>query len=304
MRLHEGAELAGRRRPLSANRAIAVKHACGPQCCRATQVPLAHGWATVVCRPSLLFPPSYKLTNPQRRPASRSPCPPHDMLLHVYHLVALVASALLSAGDSPGTCYYPNGNSSAGLIPCNQTAAESHCCRSADVCLTNKLCFSPGLNAIVRRGCTDMTWKDPACPQVCLTGNRAVPGLNTLCALTFVGDDRQADVVLTICDTYNSFCCGQDDRARACCDSGNGTVRLTAAEIMLTSTSQSPTATATATNFTCPSTSPQLGNCTHEMNRSIGLGAALGVLTVVLAAVSVDWWNKRNMLKARRPVMT
>jgi len=106
------------------------------------------------------------------------------MLLHVLLLALLAASAPLSAGDSPGTCYYPNGNSSAGLSPCNTTAPESHCCRSADVCLTNKLCFSPGLNAIVRRGCTDSTFKDAACPQVCLTG-KARPGRGTAphCAL-------------------------------------------------------------------------------------------------------------------------
>ncbi|KAI9774140.1 MAG: hypothetical protein M1840_005233 [Geoglossum simile] len=204
------------------------------------------------------------------------------MLLHIYHLAVLVSSALLSAGDSTGTCYYPNGNSSSGLIPCNATAAQSHCCRSADVCLTNKLCFSPGLNAIVRRGCTERTWNDPACPRVCLAG-----------------DFQQADALLTVCDTYNVFCCGQDDRARACCNSGNGTVRLTAAEVI-----PPKPPTSTATNVTSPTTCPQLSNCTREMNRSIGLGAALGVLTVVLAAVSVDWWNKRSMLKTRRPVMT
>jgi hypothetical protein len=69
-------------------------------------------------------------------------------------------------------CYYPNGESDDGLHPCNATAAVSHCCRASDVCITNGFCFSSGLNAVVRRGCTDKTFNSTECPQQCTIGRQ------------------------------------------------------------------------------------------------------------------------------------
>jgi hypothetical protein len=81
--------------------------------------------------------------------------------------VILVASALLSVGVAQQTCYFPNGKIASGLIPCNKASNATHCCRAADRCLTNGLCFSPGLNSIVKRGCTDPTWNVSQCPSYC-----------------------------------------------------------------------------------------------------------------------------------------
>jgi len=67
-------------------------------------------------------------------------------------------------------CYYPNGQLADGLSPCNTTAPVSHCCRNGDVCVTNGLCFSTGLMAVVRRGCTDKTFNSTLCPQQCAFG--------------------------------------------------------------------------------------------------------------------------------------
>jgi hypothetical protein len=38
------------------------------------------------------------------------------------------------------------------------------------MCLTNRFCFSFGLNAIIRRGCTDPTWVSNDCPDQCTQG--------------------------------------------------------------------------------------------------------------------------------------
>jgi len=67
-------------------------------------------------------------------------------------------------------CYYPNGEPGDGLTPCNSTATVSHCCRQGDVCVTNGFCFSTGLNALVRRGCTDKTFNSTECPEQCSKG--------------------------------------------------------------------------------------------------------------------------------------
>ncbi|KAF2685342.1 hypothetical protein K458DRAFT_417403 [Lentithecium fluviatile CBS 122367] len=67
-------------------------------------------------------------------------------------------------------CYYPDGKIAPGLVPCNATAEVTHCCRDADVCLSNGLCFSTGLGTIVRRGCTDSKWNNTVCPTFCTDG--------------------------------------------------------------------------------------------------------------------------------------
>jgi hypothetical protein len=69
------------------------------------------------------------------------------------------------------TCYYPDGQPGDGLVPCNTTAAVSHCCRAGDLCVKNGFCFSTGLSALVRRGCTDRDFNGTAgCPQQCTVG--------------------------------------------------------------------------------------------------------------------------------------
>ncbi len=88
--------------------------------------------------------------------------------------VALVALALLwsswlvgtTVGQSQ-TCYYPDGQETTALIPCNASLPATSCCKDSDVCLKNGLCFSPGLGSVVRRGCTDKMWNSTECAGIC-----------------------------------------------------------------------------------------------------------------------------------------
>lgn len=77
-------------------------------------------------------------------------------------------------------CYANNGslyeNTPATYVPCNLTAVEngahSSCCNVNDLCMTNGLCMEAqnekkGANHYWRNGCTDPTFKDPACPNFC-----------------------------------------------------------------------------------------------------------------------------------------
>lgn len=77
-------------------------------------------------------------------------------------------------------CYANNGslyeNTAATYVPCNLTAVEngghSSCCNINDLCMTNGLCMEAqnekkGANHYWRNGCTDPTFKDPACPNFC-----------------------------------------------------------------------------------------------------------------------------------------
>ncbi|KAF7503409.1 hypothetical protein GJ744_003892 [Endocarpon pusillum] len=218
------------------------------------------------------------------------------MRLHTF--VALVACALSSVGMAQ-TCYYPDGKATGALIPCNTTAAVTNCCKDSDMCLKNGLCFSPGLNSVVRRGCTDQTWNNTeACPDVCLTA-----GL------------RSADVVLTPCGEYGTFCCGQNSGARACCDTGNGTVQVGTGEVIdssisspspspsspSSSSSPSPTTAATGTNATVTAAvtiSSNNGtvqaNCKAPEMAAYALGALLGCALLLLAVLGTIWCLKRK----------
>lgn len=86
------------------------------------------------------------------------------MRLHCFLLflaTALPVHSLLTK------CYWPNGDNATSLFVCLPNADYSHCCRNGDVCITNGLCFSPGLGAILRRGCTDSTFQASPCTDIC-----------------------------------------------------------------------------------------------------------------------------------------
>lgn len=95
--------------------------------------------------------------------------------MKIYRSLALVAAVLSSLAASELSCYYPDGKNATGLIPCKPDAEVSHCCREADVCLTSGMCFSPGLNSLVRRACTDKTWNSTECPNFCIVGTLEAP---------------------------------------------------------------------------------------------------------------------------------
>ena len=98
------------------------------------------------------------------------PLCPRQLILKMRLFVFIISLACTLATTRAVDCFSADGQLAKGAKPCNPTAAHSHCCRDADVCLTNGLCFSSGLGAVVRRSCTDRSWNSTACPRVCTTG--------------------------------------------------------------------------------------------------------------------------------------
>ncbi|KAM7194022.1 hypothetical protein V8F20_008118 [Naviculisporaceae sp. PSN 640] len=101
--------------------------------------------------------------------------------LHSLFFLLSTTSLPVAAQDRP-KCYTTAGNliRDPGVVPCNLNAtasgepgSHSSCCNelTGDICLTTGLCLS--LNAktpsgmLWLNGCTDPTWRDPACPQYC-----------------------------------------------------------------------------------------------------------------------------------------
>jgi hypothetical protein len=121
-----------------------------------------------------------------------------------------------------------------------------------------------------------------------------------------LGAVSSVDVVMTPCGDYTYFCCGQDDAARSCCTSGNGTVLLAAGTAIL------PTATVTYNNTVAAPTSPTgcpLGNSTAASNINqatkntvpvgavAGLGVVLGAALIIMAVLIAMWRKKAHRAK-------
>lgn len=144
-------------------------------------------------------------------------------------------------------------------------------------------------------------------------------GLYTLTPLThFSGDNAVIpDVILTPCDTIYTFCCGQDEAARNCCDTRNGTVRLAAASagpILVAGDTASVTVdpsslprvtvtsviSSTTTLLSTPSGGSATGSCKSDNKATIGVGAGLGAAFLVMAAVAAFFAYKWRETDARR----
>jgi hypothetical protein len=188
-------------------------------------------------------------------------------------------------------CYYPDGKVASGLTPCNSTAKVSHCCRDADVCLSNGLCFSTGLGTIIRRGCTDSSFNDTVCPAFCIKDAggmfRYLPRCSTVSwgkadRARWSGKLDSSDALFTPCGGYGIFCCGQDSAARSCCDAGNDTITIGGGDVMR--------------NDTGTSDQPLKDSLNKKTNTVTGLAVALGCIGLVLAGVLFDWNRKRLQL--------
>ncbi|KAL1598812.1 hypothetical protein SLS60_007954 [Paraconiothyrium brasiliense] len=229
-------------------------------------------------------------------------------------------------------CYANNGslyaNTAATYVPCNITAVEngdhSSCCAIGDLCMTNGLCMEQqneqkGANHYWRNGCTDKTWKDPACPNYC-RGKEEPDHFNAFIFYCF--------------DPTNEFCCapqgtleaGVTGRNTSCCNDDDlvfkaaapvieGTAaaalpRLTTSSSISISTSSasassqstSGTSVTAATTIAqsataSPIASAESSGMSSGAKAGLGVGVTLGVIAV-LAIVSAVFFMRRR--KANR----
>lgn len=68
-------------------------------------------------------------------------------------------------------CYYPGAILQSRDTPCHPNAAASVCCAPEDICLSNGLCWRANINRLHRGSCTDPTFQDLACSQICTGPN-------------------------------------------------------------------------------------------------------------------------------------
>ncbi|KAI1389849.1 uncharacterized protein F4822DRAFT_216501 [Hypoxylon trugodes] len=217
--------------------------------------------------------------------------------------IANLIAAGLAVTSEYQTCYRIDGAAMASVRRCdNTTTGHSACCSPGEVCYSNGVCYghTSGSQDWLREGCTDHTWKDPACFDVCpwyvepvSLGVRPCGGI----------------------DKSNQYCC--DDGLSgpgsfACCSNETSVfsynnisslpsiiATIPPNEVATTASSSKVESTTTTSSITTQSTStsstsissiptqsaPENGNPSTNSSNSIALGAGLGVGLPVAAAI-------------------
>ncbi|KAI8963766.1 hypothetical protein F5Y11DRAFT_346217 [Daldinia sp. FL1419] len=126
-------------------------------------------------------------------------------------IITLIAGVLAQTDDEDDdyrTCYRIDGGVLPDAVRCtNSTMNHSACCSTGEICWSNGVCATAqGTKDYLREGCTDWSWKDPACFDVCPW---------------YVGDIAIGVRPCGGIDKSNSYCC--DDGSNgigsfACCN--------------------------------------------------------------------------------------
>lgn len=91
----------------------------------------------------------------------------------MFLLPTVLLAGLVTSAGVPTKCYVLDGTSpsNAGYRCNNATTGQSSCCAAGGICYSNGVCQQSNGNVqdYLRVGCTDPTFKDPACLDQCRT---------------------------------------------------------------------------------------------------------------------------------------
>ncbi|KAI1462515.1 hypothetical protein F4805DRAFT_119 [Annulohypoxylon moriforme] len=233
----------------------------------------------------------------------------HSKGLVTFCLVITLTIGGLAATSEFQSCYRIDGAALSDTFRCdNRTTGHSSCCIAGEVCWSNGICHGKtnGVDDWLRRGCTDYSWRDTACFDVC-------PWYVGVLAVGV----RPCDGI----DKSNLYCCDDGstgDRSFACCNNdtkifqynnittlptiiatipldnpaltSSSTVESTSTESTLASTSTQSSSTTTASVGSGSS-----GASSNSVAIGVGLGVGLPASAAIFAGVGfVIWRSRRN----------
>ncbi|KAI1340432.1 hypothetical protein F5Y15DRAFT_58224 [Xylariaceae sp. FL0016] len=193
--------------------------------------------------------------------------------LSTLFLLLLALRCAPSVRGDEVACYAPDGVTLANnetVVPCNklgitQAGVHSSCCRldgeaeDRDVCTTSGLCLNNGV--IIREYCTDKTWTNAACVNVC-TDAESGGSANDAVEMTPCGD--------------GSFCCGHQNLT--CCGTENAINVPTQATVSMSDDNGS-------------------SNNKAYKDATIALAVCFGVVSLAAAAAIAWLFGKNRSLK-------
>jgi len=233
------------------------------------------------------------------------------------NIVLLLTIAFWLPQGSGALCYRPDGSSvGTDYQPCN-SGGNSMCCATnrvgahANTCRPDGLCYDLTSQYIWRESCTDPTWRDPACLQLCTTGLLGA-GDGTESVPAGTANLTQSDVIVTTCGD-GSYCCGLNNST--CCSSGSGywivdgkvythdskpaSSSATFSSLITSSTSTSSTSinptTSTSSSPNINTSTPFPTSAPKKFNKAaLGAGIGAGIPLLILVAVLVALLVRRR----------
>ncbi|APA09561.1 predicted protein [Sclerotinia sclerotiorum 1980 UF-70] len=255
-----------------------------------------------------------------------------QFLLFCSFSLPLLASA--STTDTPTACYVINGqhNADAGYRCDNSTTGHSTCCQAGAICFSNGVCQQANGNVqdYLRVGCTDPTWKDPACLNQCTTYarrstagirfcNGAITSTTEYCCDTgaygvgsFACCENDSDifnispvatVLAQIPFTYTSSSTSFTSSTSSTSTSSTSTSSISSTSTSSISTSITTSGSDMATTSTASQTSaaplPSVTSASSRNAAAIGAGVAIPCAIIALAILGWLLWRRRRAQKAK-----
>ncbi|RDW73200.1 hypothetical protein BP6252_07107 [Coleophoma cylindrospora] len=224
-------------------------------------------------------------------------------------------AAVASAQDAGTQCYVLDGAASSDYYRCNnETSGHSSCCQVGNTCYSNGVCqgYNGAVLDYLREGCTDPSWQDPACLDVCVQyANSSSAGVR-YCGSSIL------EATNYCCDTGT-----QGVGSFACCNTASNLFTLAKATVVATmlstaqvsyppasttSSSSSSTATSSTTSTsssgsTSTSVTPSQTSSpsSKSSNNGTAIGAGVGVPVGVLLALGIGFffWRRNRKAKAK-----
>ncbi|TGO59345.1 hypothetical protein BCON_0045g00060 [Botryotinia convoluta] len=250
-----------------------------------------------------------------------------QFLLFCAFSLPLLASAATT--DTPTTCYVINGqhNVNAGYRCDNSTTGHSSCCAAGAICFSNGVCQQANGNVqdYLRVGCTDPTWKDPACLNQCTSYARSS---TAVCSTNQANLDCSILTQDSCCDTgaygVGSFACCDNDTdifnispvakllaqvpldytsssssSTSSASSTSATSSVTTSSVSTTTTSSLSTAATSESAASQTSTAPLPTATSSSSNHAVAIGAGIAIPCGILAIAALGWllWRKRRTSK-------
>ena len=227
-------------------------------------------------------------------------------------LLLFIISPIIYHAQASGTSCYAKGgelaSSDTGFAPCRPEKAQTHCCDYGQTCVSNGLCFVSWDSSLNTGSCTDPTWQDEACFQLCDTF-----------------------ATLFRCSN-NDWCCANGGNTTSCCDDEgvllfklsqraliqNGTAFAEGVQVIDTggmlqesSTTVSPSSTSTTAaaatsspdasgDASSNSSSSSQSDRTMEIGLGIGLGMGLPLILLIGALSFLLYREKRRRVGMSR----
>ena len=90
-------------------------------------------------------------------------------IMNLLHFLIVCSYTIL---PTRATCHFPNGTAKASRAerPCNDSPGVQSMCCNLRSCRGDGLCIPYDNGHLWRGSCTDPTWKDDACLQLCVEG--------------------------------------------------------------------------------------------------------------------------------------